>query len=184
MVYHSGNCLINPELLFQKARLQSGMHIADLGCGRTGHIVFPAVTVITDKGIIYAVDVIKDILENIKRRAVAENFLEIHTVWSNLERVGLTPIPAQTLDAGFIINVLHQSDNRHAILEEAYRLLKPKARLIVVDWSKKGLPFAPSEERYVDFSDIKNWSTLHGFAVQEEFDMGKYHHGLVLFKHD
>jgi len=39
-------------------------------------------------------------------------------------------------------------------------------------------------ERYVDFEDIKNWSRLHGFVVQEEFDMGIYHHGLVLFKQD
>jgi ubiquinone/menaquinone biosynthesis C-methylase UbiE len=113
-----------------------------------------------------------------------EGLQEIQTVWTNLETVGHTAIPSHSLDAAFVINVLNQTDNRHAILEEAHRRPKDKARLIIVDWSKKGLPFSPPVERYVNFLDIKKWSTLHGFAVQEEFDMGPYHHGLVLFKHD
>lgn len=183
-MYSSGNQMIDCQLLFTKAQLQSGMHVADLGCGRIGHIVFPAVLKVGERGVIYAVDILKDALENIRRRAALENALEVQTVWSDLERVGSTAIPARSLDAAFIINVLNQSDNRHAILEEAHRLLKPKARLIIADWSKKNLSFAPPDERYVDFQDIKNWSKLHGFAVQEEFDMGPFHHGLVLFKHD
>lgn len=178
------NQLIDAELLFKRAQLQPGMHIADLGCGRVGHIVFPAAALVGERGIVYAVDVMKDILENIRKRAAEENFLAVQTVWANLEMVGHTAIPARGLDAAFIINVLNQSDNRHAILEEARRLLKDKARLVIADWSKRGLPFAPPAERYVDFQDIKNWSRLHGFVVQEEFDMGPYHHGLVLFKHD
>lgn len=176
--------MINPKVLFEKARLRSSMHIADLGCGKVGHIVFPAAPIIGKQGIIYAADVLKNVLEEIKKRAAMEGLAEVQTVWTNLEIVGRTAIPAKSLDAAFIINVLNQSDNRHGILEEARRLLKDKARLLVVDWSKRGLPFAPPVERYVDFQDIKNWSRLHGFAVQEEFDMGPFHHGLVLFKHD
>ncbi len=176
--------MINCQLLFEKAQLHPSMHIADLGCGRVGHIVFPAAALIGEKGIVYAVDILKDVLENIKKRMAIENCIEVHTVWSDLERVGMTRIPPRSLDAAFIINVLNQSDNRHAILEEAHRLLKDKARLLVVDWIKNGTAFGPPKERFVDFSDIKSWSTLHGFAVQEEFDMGPYHHGVVLFKHD
>jgi len=183
-MYHAGNQMINSQLLFEKAQLQTGMHVADLGCGRTGHIVFPASLKVGDRGIVYAVDVIKDILEIIHKRAAMEGLLEVKTVWSDLEKIGSTAIPARSLDAAFVINVLNQSDNRQAILEEAHRLLKDKARLIVVDWSRKGLTFAPPDERYVDFGEIKKWSQLHGFALQEEFDMGNYHHGLVLFKHD
>ncbi len=184
MTYSSGSQLIDVEELFLKAKLHPGMHIADLGCGRVGHVVFPAAAFVGERGIVYAVDVLKDILAEIKKRADMECLPAVQTVWSNLEAVGHTAIPSRSLDAAFVINVLNQSDNRHAILEEAWRLLKDKARLLVVDWSKRGLPFAPPSERYVDFSDIKRWCTLHGFVVQEEFDMGPYHHGLVLFKHD
>jgi len=184
MTYHSGNQMIDSQLLFEKAHLDGGMHVADLGCGRTGHIVFTAAMKVGERGIVYAVDVMKDILENIKKRADMENKLEVQTVWSNLERVGSTAIPANSLDVGFIINVLNQSNNREAILEESYRLLKNKARLVILDWSKKGLSFAPPDENYVDFNAVKHWAHEHEFVVQEEFDMGPFHHGLVLFKHD
>jgi ubiquinone/menaquinone biosynthesis C-methylase UbiE len=184
MTYTSGNQLIDCEELFLKAQVRPGMHLADLGCGRVGHIVFPAAALVGERGIVYAVDVLKDVLTEIKKRAAMEGLVEVQTVWTNLETVGHTAVPARSLDAAFIINVLNQSDNRHAILEEAHRLLKNKARLLVVDWQKRGLPFAPPAERYVNFTDIKNWSALHGFVCQEEFDMGPYHHGLVLFKHD
>ncbi len=183
-MYHSGNQMIDSYLLLAKAQVQSGMCVADLGCGRTGHIVFPASLKVGERGIVYAVDVMKDVLENIHKRAAAQNQLAVQTVWSDLECPGRTAIPAHSLDAAFIINVLNQSDNRQAILEEARRLLKDKARLIVVDWSKKGLVFAPPDEDYVDFEAVKKWSQKHGFVLQEEFSMGNFHYGLVLFKHD
>ncbi|KKQ27961.1 MAG: hypothetical protein US42_C0003G0018 [Candidatus Magasanikbacteria bacterium GW2011_GWC2_37_14] len=183
-MYSNGNRMVDAPLLLDKAQVQPGMFVADLGCGRTGHIVFSAAPRVGERGIVYAVDVLKDVLETVRKRAALESFLEIHTVWADLEQVGKTSMPAGSLDAGFIINVLNQSNNRHAILEEAHRLLKDKARLIIVDWARTGICFGPPAERYVDFKDIIDWSTLHGFALQEEFDMGKYHHGLVFFKHD
>ena len=176
--------MVDPVKVFERAHLQAGMHIADFGCGRTGHIVFPATKVVGKEGVIYAVDIQKSVLESIKKRAAISPIDNIHTVWSDLERVGKTAIPEKTLDVVFVINTLVQSDNRHAILQEAHRLLKDKARLVVIDWKKKGVQFGPQDERLVDFDDIRGWSRLHGFALQEEFDMGGYHRGMVFFKQD
>lgn len=184
MTYHSGNNLIDPHLLFEKSHLQTGMHVADLGCGRTGHIVFPAAKFLGETGLVYAVDIMKDVLENIKKRASLENFQNVQTVWANLESQGKTAIPNKNLDVGFLISMLFQSDNMPAVLNEVKRMLKDKARLVVVDWSKKGLPFAPPEERMIDFEKVKNWGLQNGFAIQDEFDMGPYHHGVVLYRHD
>ena len=182
MSYHSGNQLLDPYLIFQHAHLQKGMHVADFGCGRTGHIIFPASRIIGERGILYAVDIIKDVLENITKRARTENLLNVHTVWSDLESVGSSAIPEGSLDAVFLVNTLHQSNNRHAVLEEARRLLKDKARLVIADWERDGLPLAPPKGRFVDWNDLINWSKMHGFAVQEEFQAGKYHKGVVLFR--
>jgi ubiquinone/menaquinone biosynthesis C-methylase UbiE len=184
MSYHSGNNLIEPQLLFKKAHMQTGMHVADLGCGRTGHIIFPAAKILGETGLVYAVDVIKDFLESVKKRASLEAMHNIQTVWSDLERLGKTAIPDKNLDIGFIINVLWHSDKPLDILEEAKRMLKDKARLVVADWSHIGLPFAPPEDKLVDFEKIKSWGKVNGFAIQEEFKMGNYHKGIVLYKHD
>lgn len=184
MPYHSGNQMVDPQLLFQKAQLQPDMHVADFGCGRTGHLVFPATKIIGERGVVYAVDILKNVLEEIKKRAALSAIFNIHTVWADLEHVGKTAIPQKSLDVGFLVNTLVQSDKRRGILDEIYRLLKDKARLIVVDWTRKGLPFGPHDKRLVDFEDVKQWAVQHGFTVQEEFGVGPYHKGLVLYKHD
>lgn len=176
--------MIDPYLLFEKAQLRPGMHMADLGCGKTGHLVFPAAKIVGEQGVIYAVDILKDVLEAVHKRSMADNFLNIHTVWTNLEHVGAAAIPEKTLDVAFLINVLVHSDNRHGILEEAKRLLKDKARLIIVDWAVGGNGFGPETGRFVDFENIKGWGKLHGLAFQEDFSVGKYHRGLVFFKQE
>lgn len=184
MPYHSGHNMVDVHELFRLAQVFPAMHVADLGCGRTGHIVFPLGKYIGDKGVVYAVDIMKEVLELMKKGAALNALHNVHTVWSNLEQVGATAIPEASLDAGFLVNTLSQADNRHAILDESRRLLKDKARLVVCDWSKKGLPFGPDDARFVDFTDIEQWATMHGFILQERFDMGPYHHGMVLYRHD
>jgi ubiquinone/menaquinone biosynthesis C-methylase UbiE len=181
-MYHSGNELLDPHILFEKGQLQSGMHVADFGCGRTGHILFPAAALIGDQGVLYAVDILKDVLHNVEKRAKMDGLTNIHPVWSNVEFVGKTAIPENSLDVVFIVNVLSHSDNRHGMLEEAKRLLKDKGRLILADWTREGLSIAPPGERFVDFEDMKQWGKLHEFVLQSEFAVGKYHHGVVLYR--
>lgn len=172
------------ELLFAKAQMQPGMHVADLGCGRLGHVVFPAARFVGESGLVYAVDVLKDCIENIKREAAYFAMHNVETVWSDLEKFGKTSIPNKNLDVGFIINVLWHSSNPIAILEEARRLLKDKARLVVVDWVNTRLGIGLKEDNLVDFEKIKSWARINGFAIQEDFAMGDYHKGVVLYRHD
>jgi ubiquinone/menaquinone biosynthesis C-methylase UbiE len=183
-MYHSGNNMIDASVLFQKAQLQPGMHVADVGCGQTGHIVFPCAKVLGDQGVVYAVDVLKDVLHQVDKRARSHSGFNIHTVWSDIEQIGNTAIPAKSLDVAFLVNTLVQVHDRHTALTEVTRLLKDKARLLIVDWVRKGLAFGPQDADFVDFVDIEAWARAHQFTVQETFDMGPYHRGLVLYKHD
>lgn len=178
------NLLIDPELLFQKARLQSGMHVADFGTDRGGHIVFPASIILGEKGLMYAVDILKPILENIRKKAELDALHNIHPIWSDLEK-GKTAIPEKSLDVVFIINTLSFCEQPNQILAEAKRLLRDKARLLIVDWKEKMTSvIGPKDDHFVDFDQIKAWAKKEGFLIQEEFAAGKYHHGIVLFQHD
>lgn len=183
-MYHSGNQMIDCHELFHKVRLHPGMHVADLGCGRTGHVVFPAAKILGEMGIIYAVDILKDVLEAIKKRSAGNGLLNVQTVWSDIERPGGLHVPKKSLDVVFLVNTLVQTQDRVKVLEEAYELLKDKARLAIVDWKKKGLKFGPADDHFIDFEAIKKWAKQKGLAIQEEFDVGLFHKGLVLFKQD
>ena len=184
MTYHSGNQLVDSHLVLEKAHVRPGMHMADLGCGRTGHIVFPAATAIGEQGVVYAVDIMKDVLENINKRAGLEGFLNIHTVWADIERRGAVAIPEKSLDLAIFVNSLFHAKDVSTMLNEANRLLKDKARLVIVDWKAHGLPFGPRADELLDFIQAKSWAIAHNFVIQDEFEVGRYHRGIVLYKHE
>lgn len=184
MSYHTGNNLIDPYLLFQKIQLRPEMHIADFGAGRTGHVVFPASVIIGEKGVVYAVDVLKDVLDSIKKRASMEGCVNIHPVWADFEKNGGVSIPTNSLDVVFMINVLFHATDCCSPLREAVRLLKSKSKIIVVDWVKKLANLGPEEDKMVNFIRIITWARDNGFAIQEDTMISPYHRCLILYRHD
>jgi ubiquinone/menaquinone biosynthesis C-methylase UbiE len=184
MSYHSGNEMIDAALLYEKMHLRDGMRVADLGSGRTGHLVFPAAKIVGENGAVYAVDILKDVLDVISRRAKMEGLPMVRTIWGDIEEVGGVAIPAESLDGIFIMNVLCRipRDKHMSVMDEAARLLKPKARLVIVDWSESKLSIAPPKSSLLDFADCTTLAQAHGFVPQETFHAGPHHVGLVLYR--
>lgn len=183
MTYHTGNQLVDPHILFGKVHMQPSMHVADLGSGRTGHIVFPAAKVIGDKGVVYAVDILKDALESIRKRAQMEGFHNIHEVWADIEQTGSVKIPSSTIDVVFAVNVLFHFSDYTNTLEESLRLLKEKGRIVIVDWTKGLANMGPTEDQRVNFSILIAEARKMGCAVQNDFAVGPYHRAVILYRH-
>lgn len=182
MIGETDNQLINIDGILERAQVRAGMHIADFGCSRTGHVVFRAAPIVGERGMVYAVDILKDALEEVGKRARLENLHMVHPVWADMERVGKTAIPEKSLDCIFMINVLAEVKEKEAALTEAARLLKEKARLVVVDWQSSPLLKAFHRKQAMDFGPITRWCEAHGFVLQEEFLPGKHHNGAVYFR--
>lgn len=175
--------LLNPQALLEKElELQFGHQVADLGCGGAGYFTLPAARLVGSRGKVYAVDILKPALEGVISKAKLENILNIETVWSDLERVGATKIPAETLDAALLVNIMFQSRKNQFILQEAYRLLKTGGKLLVVDWKVEPTPFGPPLANRLAPSTIADLATKVGFSVHKEFEAGPYHYGFVFVK--
>ena len=178
-----GNNLIDTKLIIEKTGINDDMRTADLGCGATGHFVFPVAEAIGKNGVIYAVDILKNNLKNIEHRAQQENMPQVKTVWSNLEIFKATQIETASLDIGMLINILFQSDKRSEIIREAIRLIKKEGKLLIIDWNKVATPFGPSAEERVNKENLQTVCERLGLELQEEFGAGQYHFGLVFLKH-
>ncbi|MDD4332632.1 MAG: methyltransferase domain-containing protein [Patescibacteria group bacterium] len=177
-----GNALLDPNYILEKAKLGEGMRVADLGCGTSGHFVFPAARIVGKKGKVFAVDILKTALENINRRVKVDNFENIETIWSNLEIFGAAKIESSSLDVAMLINTLYQSNKRGDILREAVRLLKKGGNLLVVEWRNISLPFGPPASERVDQELIKTMARKLGTEIKEEFNAGQYHYGMLFVK--
>lgn len=177
-----GNALLDVNFVLKKAEIKARAKVADLGCGSTGHFVFPASKLVGNNGTVYAIDILKTSLETIKRRAKQENIKNIITIWSDLEMFKATKINPESLDTGLLINTLYQSSKRIEILRESIRMLKKGGKLLVIEWENTSSPLGPPSEERVKIDQLKKVCEKLSLKIEEEFDAGKYHYGILFTK--
>jgi ubiquinone/menaquinone biosynthesis C-methylase UbiE len=173
---------IQPEDLFDRVALQEGMHVADMGCGRAGQIVFAAARRVGDRGMVYAVDVVPEVLEHLAGRIRSGGHDNIQTIWSDIESVGKTAVPAGSLDCCFIYNVMSSVNAHQRVLEESGRLLRPGGKMAIVDWARHLGPSSAIPSRLATAVMLTGYAKRLGLVVDDEFSLGGYHYGLVLSK--
>jgi ubiquinone/menaquinone biosynthesis C-methylase UbiE len=182
MPVSGGTQFIKPQEVINKCQITQGMHVADLGCGNLGYFVLPIAKLVGKDGKVFAVDIQNPVLEGVRSRARLEGLSNVVTVRSNLEIVGSTKIPEKSLDLALLINVLFQNKNKENMLKEASRLLKPGAKLVVIDWKKISVPIGPHLELRVNPDEIKQMATKIKLNFQEEVDFGAYFWGMIFTK--
>ncbi|MDO8625968.1 MAG: methyltransferase domain-containing protein [Candidatus Magasanikbacteria bacterium] len=172
---HAGKALIDPHPVFAAVGLAPGMRVADLGCGRTGHFVFPASRVVGESGLVYAVDIIKDIVESIAGRVRTEGYTNVQTAWGDIERVGVLPIPTGTIDVCFMVNVVFMLKDKLGACQEAKRILKSNGFLVVVDWVRRLGPLGPTPEQMLNPDILEKMLITEGFSKVSQIAVGDYH---------
>jgi ubiquinone/menaquinone biosynthesis C-methylase UbiE len=182
MSKYNESVIFDINFILNRISLGEGQRVAELGCGNFGYFVFPAARLVGTHGRIFAVDILKNTLEDIKKRALQDNFQQIETVWSNLEIYKGTKIDSASLDRALLINILHQSEKKAEILREAVRLLKPGSRLLVIEWKNTANPLGPKIEKRVSKELLKEAAPKLGLSLESEFEAGPYHYGLIFYK--
>ncbi len=172
---------VDPHKTADALELMPGMQVADFGCG-SGHWAMALARKIGNSGKVFAVDILPQALEATRSQAKLQNIHNIETVWADLETPQATKLKDGILDVVMLSNILAQADQREAVVSEAYRILKPNGRSIVVEWDmtdkKSGHPLQPTISR----RDMEHLFTQAGFTFQKEFSAGSYHYGLVFKK--
>lgn len=180
---HTDEHLINPDVFLQHAHVDVGMTTADFGVGRDPALVIAAARTVTSKGIVYALDVVKDTLQIIEERAIMEGVTNIHTVWTDLEIYGAArAIADNSVDVGWLVTTLYMSQQKEAMMKECLRMMKPNGFLAIADWKPHATPIGPVIEYRFDAKEITTMAPRLGAKLQEEFEAGEYHWGLVFQK--
>lgn len=174
--------LFDIDSILRKITIEEGQKVAELGCGNFGFFVWPLAKLVGRRGNVYAVDILKSTLEEIKRQALKDNLPQVKTVWSNLELFKATDIETNSLDCALLVNVLYQSDKRTDIIREAIRLLKRNGKLLIVEWENSDSPFGPTLEKRVKLDSLKSAAPKLGLDIKENFVAGPYHYGIILTK--
>ena len=155
------------------------MRVSDLGCGARGPFSLQAAKMVGDGGIVYAVDVMKSALQSLNTTAQMRGINNVKTIWADLDVVGSTKIKENSIDLVMVINILFQLREKAAVIKEAYRISKPGGKILIVDWKKTNIPFGPSVDLRIFPSKIKQAGQQLDLILEQEFNAGPYHFGLL-----
>jgi len=182
MPVSGGTQFLKPQEVYEKIKIIEGMKVADLGCGNLGYFAIPAAKLVGKEGKVYAVDILKSVLDAVRSMAKLAGLTNLETIWADLEKVGSTKIPDSSVDVCLVVNVLFQNKKRKEILIEAARILKSGGKLAIIDWKKIGIPFGPPVENRIAPDLIKGWASELKLRLVEETEFGDYFWGLIFEK--
>ncbi len=152
--------------------------VADLGAG-TGYYAIAAGHIVT-KGKVYAVEIAEDFLHTIKNKTKEAHLSNVEILWGDVEKIGGTKIGDGIADAVIASNVLFQVEDKDGFINETKRILKPKSKVLLVDWSSDsplmGLKHSVHKDKAREMFEKK------GFVWQRDIDAGAHHYGMILIK--
>ncbi len=158
--------------------LKEDMVVAEFGCGSAVFALYLAKKL--SKGRVYALDIQEEKLSALKGKASLEKVNNIFTVHCDLEATKGSNLQGGSLDIVLIPNVLFQSENKYAIMEEAKRVLKSGGQLLVIDWLKQGA--GSPKHGLASPDEVKKMAGLLGFSLKKEFAVGDFHYSLIFIK--
>ena len=114
--------------------IEPGRSVADIGAG-SGWFTVRAALRVTNSGTVYAVDINRDAILYIDKRAKKEQLENIKTILSKPDD---PQVPPHSVDAVLLLKTYHEVANPVVLLRNLASSLKPGARIGVIDRNGDG----------------------------------------------
>jgi ubiquinone/menaquinone biosynthesis C-methylase UbiE len=152
--------------------------VADLGAG-TGYYSVAAGAMVP-KGKVYAVEINKDYLTAIKNKVRDAHLSNVEIIWGNIEKLGGTKIKDGIVEVVIASNVLFQVEDKEKFIEEIRRILKPKGRVLLIDWLAESS--GVSTQMAMPKNKARELFEKKDFTWERDINAGAHHYGMILVK--
>ncbi len=165
-----------PEMVIQLLGDMEDKVVADIGAG-SGFFTF---RLLQKAKKVYAVDIDRAPLE--KMRTLSQ---KLDTSISNklIIKLGTATDPNLSpakVDIVFLSNTYMYISNRTAYLRNLKKYLNPDARILIIDYKKKNIPFGPPLSERVDLSQVEKELTDAGYNIRRSDDVSLDYQYIVL----
>ncbi len=123
------NALAGSRVLLERAGVQPGMSVLDVGCG-PGRIAIPAARLVGPEGRVVALDLQPGMIRKLEERISALGLDRIETI---LGGAGEGKMPRNAFDRAFLVTVLGEIVDQSAALREIYDALNPGGILSITE---------------------------------------------------
>jgi predicted methyltransferase len=169
-----------PDQIMDALNIADGSTVADIGAG-AGWFTIRLARRVGPRGMVYAQDVQREMLEAIRRRVAKEGLENVH---ARLGRGSNPNLPASALDAVLVVDVYPEVEDRVTLLRNLGASLKANGRIGIVNYKpgKGGPGPAPDEGLRVDASVVEADARAAGLRVLSRETFLPYQYLLVLGK--
>ncbi len=173
----------HPAKNVAELEVDEGMFVADFGAG-SGHYVIACAYAVRPSGRVFAIDVPRALLRRIKHEAIARGIGDtIEIITGDIERAHGTMLADKSVDLVLASNVFFQLADISGALHEAHRILKPKGRLAVIEWSDS-LPagarrMGPAHRDVLTREKILALARAEEYEAVRGFPAGGHHWGVI-----
>lgn len=181
MRYNKLMSFTNPQETLRELGLQPGMEVADLGAGG-GHYTMAAARIVGETGHVCAVEIQKDLVAKLKNEADQAGLSHVDVVWSDLEKLHGSTLADNSVEVVIVSNVLFQAQDKSTLLAEAYRILRPSGKLLLIDWSDTHGGLGPQNDHLISREEAAKLAEAAGFKVGGNITTSAHHWGVVLVK--
>lgn len=157
------------EFLKDVAMVTGGMVCIDFGSG-TGTFALPLAQYAGNNGKVYAVDNSAEMLGHIRAKKPPPNLILIQ------RDVARTELDDQIADLCLLAFILHEVKQPDNLIAEAFRLLKPGGRLLVVEWKADLESPGPPKSRRVTRGQIEQLFGQAGLSSVQFIDWSQNHY--------
>jgi ubiquinone/menaquinone biosynthesis C-methylase UbiE len=160
--------------------LKKGDIIADIGCG-IGYFSFPASKIVGPEGMVYAMDISTEMLNEIDKKIKKNNATNIKTI---KVYEGNLLIENSLVNFAFACNVLHEVDDLNSAINEMRRILIPSGKIAIIEWKKVKSLFGPPESHRLDTDIlIKKFKDVN-FKKITKLEISKYLYAIEGYKNN
>ena len=160
------------EDIIARAELGRDGIVADLGCGN-GYLTVP---LSEWAELVLALDVSPEMLRDMIGRCDEGCRQKVVPIRCELPEL---PLKSSSIDHLFMVNILHEFEDRSRMVAEAFRVLKDGGRATLVDFQKRPSARGPPLEERIDEADVPklfNCMRLlarHSFPSYYQFEFAK-----------
>ena len=152
--------------------------VGDIGAG-SGWFTIRLARRVGPRGLVYAEDVQKEMINATVRRVGREGFNNVKPVLGSKSDPHLT---AASLDAVLLVDAYHEVEDRVSMLANLAKALKPAGRLGIIDFRLDGTGPGPDPDERVSPDVVVNDATKAGLRLIRQEPFLPYQYFLIFGK--
>ena len=172
---------LNPQKNLEELSIGRGAHVADFGAG-SGHYALAVARIVGEDGKVFCIDINGEMLTKVKNHARQEGLENLDIIKSDLEGEKGSKLQNESVELVIIANTLFALEKKEEVVQEAFRILRPKGRVLVVEWSDSFAGLGPHTSHIVTKEETQKIFESTKFKLEREISAGDHHYGLIFRK--